>query len=62
MENSVEIFVWFTTAFSFGLGFVWNRHNWPNILLKLLFYVVAAWGAWLAVTSAGYIIQIGGGG
>ena len=50
-------FVIIATIFFLVLAFIWNRDNWPNIILKMAFYGLAGWGGFLIFQAAGFIVK-----
>jgi len=41
----------------FLLGMIWNREDFPNLIIKIMLIGVSVWGAVLAMMEAGFIIQ-----
>ena len=59
--NTVDVYVIVTALASGYLGMIWSRRGWWNTNLKVIFIAMAAWGAFIALSSAGYIVQVSGG-
>lgn len=39
------------------LAFIWSRKTWPNIIMKMVFYGMAGWAAFLVFQAAGYVVK-----
>lgn len=49
----------FVSAACWGLlGVWWSKSSYLNLFLKILFFVLAVWGAAVAGHTAGFIVQI----
>lgn len=52
------LFIWISTILFFLLAIIWQKSNFINFLLKVMFIVITLWGIFLLLDQYGLIIAV----
>ena len=53
-----EMFAYISTVVFAMLFVVWNSKNWLNVSLKMVFFGLAAMGAFVSLQQLGYLVKL----
>lgn len=56
----MQIFTLVSTVLFVLLWLVWSTKTWTNMLIKITLFGMSAWGAFLSLQAAGYLVKAAG--